>query len=248
MSNPILPYDVWPSGIEQASVPANQNALRTQILFSEALSDTESNQPADPADGAVYIIPIGATGAAWSTFSPDDLAIFRDGAWYAFSPVVGVRMTVLGAQKIYAGTAGWVAFGGSGEWGSITGILSSQLDLQAALDSKVDVASNFLPVNTITASGTLAISNAGQFITCDHASVAIDIEVPPQSSVSWANFTEIHFIRTNAAAVSFSPGAGVSITCPASQALGIKEVGGVVTLKQIAEDSWVAFGALDDAP
>lgn len=243
MSDPIFPFDVWPAGIEQASVPANANALRSQILFSEAISDTETTEPPTPADGDVYIIAPGATGTSWALFDADDLAIFRDDAWYAFAPLVGVRMTVAGADKIFAGSGGWVDFSASVSWGGIIGTLSDQTDLQAALDAKAGIA----PVVTIMASETLAIGRSGQFVLCDHASTLIDVEVPPQSSVAWAANTEIHFHRTGLAEVSFSAGAGVTITFPASQVLAVKETGGVVSLKRIASDVWVAFGALEEA-
>lgn len=141
MSDFILPFDVWPQQIVQASVPANRNALRSEILGSRVISDVVTVQPSIPTDGDVYIIPPGATGAAWSTYDVDDLAIFREGTWYAFAPVPGIRLVVGSSEKIYDGSAGWQVFGGGGGaaiWGGIGGTLSDQTDLQAALDTKIE--------------------------------------------------------------------------------------------------------------
>jgi hypothetical protein len=46
-----------------------------------------------------------------------------------------VRVSVSGASYIYTSGA-WTAAGGAGAWGAITGTLSAQTDLQAALDLK----------------------------------------------------------------------------------------------------------------
>jgi len=86
MSTPILPFSVWEPGTTQASIPANDNALRSEILAGLVISKTTTTQPAG-VDGAIYIIPPGATGARWSTFTAGDLAIFRSGTWYVSHPV-----------------------------------------------------------------------------------------------------------------------------------------------------------------
>lgn len=89
MSDPILPFDVWPSQITQASIPANRNALRNEILIAEVISNTVSAQPASPVNGDLYILPNSPTGSQWSTFNLNDLVIYRDG-WYAFAPTQGI--------------------------------------------------------------------------------------------------------------------------------------------------------------
>lgn len=142
MSPPIFPFDAWLQGMEQASIVFNADMLRTQVLLSHALSESVTGQPGGPVDGDVYIIPSGATGSAWSNFDENDMAIFRDGAWYAFAPVIGVRLNVNGTEKVFSGSSGWVNFGtgggGGGSWGAITGTLSDQVDLQNALNEKAE--------------------------------------------------------------------------------------------------------------
>lgn len=141
MSDPILPFDVWPTQIVQAAVPANRNALRAQILASDIVSFVEATQPATPADGAVYVLPAGATGAAWAIFDADDLAIFRDGAWYAFAPVLGVVVHALGGDRYqFQGSAGWVLLASTttANWGYILGDINTQTDLIGILDTKLE--------------------------------------------------------------------------------------------------------------
>jgi hypothetical protein len=43
-------------------------------------------QPASPADGAVYVVPAGKTGAQWAGFAEGSLAFFRGGSWGSLAP------------------------------------------------------------------------------------------------------------------------------------------------------------------
>lgn len=107
MSTPILPNAVWLSGTNENSIPANDNSLRAEILNGLVLSDVVTAQPVSPGDGDIYIIPSGATGSQWSTFTLDDLTIYRDGTWYAYAPVDGVVVNISGGQLQYLGSFGW---------------------------------------------------------------------------------------------------------------------------------------------
>lgn len=116
MSDPLNPPSVWDSQITQPSVPVNQNALRLQVLTcGQVQSKTTTAQPGSPTDGDVYIIPSGATGTAWATFTAGDVAIYRIidavGAWYAFTPPTGLVMNVAGVAEKWTGSA-WVPFFG----------------------------------------------------------------------------------------------------------------------------------------
>lgn len=120
MSDPILPLLQWPSGIQQASVPANDNALRLEALSRPALG--VANDESGPADGDVWIVgdtPVGE----FLNFDPDDIALYHVdevtaiGGWHAWAPVDGVRIVVADVRMVYAGSSGWVndpAGGGGG--------------------------------------------------------------------------------------------------------------------------------------
>lgn len=71
------------------------------------VSATTTAQPASPADGAVYILPAGKSGAAWGAMATGALAYYRDGAWEAISPLKGWQAYVQDSDQIqvYTGTA-----------------------------------------------------------------------------------------------------------------------------------------------
>lgn len=114
MSDPILPLAVWASGTNENSIPANDNALRVEAMSREVISKGVTTQPGSPEDGAVYIIPPGASGAQWSLFDADDIAIYRDGNWYAWAPVDGIVVNIAGSMEDYSGSSGWSSIGGGG--------------------------------------------------------------------------------------------------------------------------------------
>lgn len=110
MSTPILPFAVWQSGTNENSIPANDNALRSEILNGLVISDSTTAQPGSPTAGDIYIIPSGATGTQWATFDQYDLAIYRSGTWYAYAPVEGIVVNLAGTLKRWNGSA-YVAVG-----------------------------------------------------------------------------------------------------------------------------------------
>ena len=76
MSTPILPFAPWESGTNQNSIPANDNALRSEILNGLVISESTDAQPGSPARGAIYIMTGAASGTQWATFDQYDLAIY----------------------------------------------------------------------------------------------------------------------------------------------------------------------------
>ena len=51
-------------------------------------------EPASPAEGQVYILPLGASGANWSAYAVGSLAVFQDGSWAEIAPGQGWRAWV----------------------------------------------------------------------------------------------------------------------------------------------------------
>lgn len=129
MSDPILPLLQWPSGIQQASVPANENALRLEALFRPALG--VANDEISPVDGDVWIVGDTPAGA-FLNFDPDDIALYHVdevsgvGGWHAWAPVEDVRLVVNGDRLVWTGSSGWITDpsitgGGSGSVTSVNG-------------------------------------------------------------------------------------------------------------------------------
>lgn len=113
MATALLPFSEWVAGTLQNSVPANNNALRSEVLSVNVISDATTAQPGSPADGDCYIVPAGATGAQWATFAAGSLAYFRAGTWYEFTAYEGLLKVVAGEIKLYNGSS-WEVYGGGG--------------------------------------------------------------------------------------------------------------------------------------
>ena len=108
--NLILPY--LAAGQAQKHVTVNETIQRLDALVQLAVvSATTSAEPASPADGAVYILPAGKTGAAWGAMADAALAYYRDGAWEEIAPREGWLAVVKDGDQLlhYAGAA-WALF------------------------------------------------------------------------------------------------------------------------------------------
>lgn len=158
MSDPILPLAVWEEGTLQNDVPANDNALRVEAMRRPVLGTEDS--PTSSIDGDVFFVG-GSPSGAFATFDPNDIAIYRGGNWYAWAPVEGLQVN----GYTYTGSGGWVASGGgSAIWGSITGTLSDQTDLQSALEGKEDKRTTVTSVSS--SSGVVTLNYAlGDYFT-----------------------------------------------------------------------------------
>lgn len=89
-SNLALPYVM--AGQAQKHVTVNEGLRRLDALAQTAVeSRSVASEPAQPTDGVVYILPPGASGAAWSLMSHGRLAYHRDGAWTEIAPQSGWR-------------------------------------------------------------------------------------------------------------------------------------------------------------
>jgi hypothetical protein len=141
MSDPILPLLQWPAGIQQASVPANDNALRVEALSRPALGT--ANDESTPADGDVWIVGSAPTGA-FSSFDEDDIALYHVdevsgvGGWHAWAPVEDVRLVVNDTRMVWTGSDGWITDpsvgGGGGGSGDVNGPASSTDNALARFD------------------------------------------------------------------------------------------------------------------
>lgn len=102
----LLPFDVWASGTNQNSIPANDNALRAEVIAKPALS-FEATQPSltAPGDnGELYIL-----SAAWGDEVTGTLALFQAGAWSYWTPYEGMVKAVAGIVYEYVSGA-WQAY------------------------------------------------------------------------------------------------------------------------------------------
>lgn len=213
MSNPILPYDVWPPGSNQASIPANDNALRSEILAGRVISKTTTAQPASPADGAIYIIPSGATGAQWSGFDEGDLAIYRGGTWLAYAPVSGLVVNMLGGLQQWGGSA-WEDLGGSAAGAPVATVSGTSHDITAA--------------------------EVGSYLRFTSSS-AKTCTFRPESTEALPADGEWHVRNAGAGDLTLTPGSGVTLNAPYSGTLVIPPQG-TATVKRVAADVFDVMG------
>lgn len=107
MSLPILPKRVWPAGIQQASVPANDNSLRDEAMERPCLGVANDASGSD-ANGDLWIVGDTPAGA-FATFEENDVALYQFESWYAWAPTDGLRLIVDDVPMIYVG-------GSTNEW------------------------------------------------------------------------------------------------------------------------------------
>lgn len=95
-------------------------------------------------------------------------------------------------------------------------------------------------VTTQTASFTLALTHRGTTIDCNHASVAINVTIPPNASVAFDIGVMITLARIGAAAVAFVAGAGVTfIGLPT---LSARAIGSEIYARKQATNVWLVGG------
>ena len=130
-----------------------------------------------------------------------------------------------------------VAKGGSTAWGSITGTLSSQTDLQTSLDAKTP---KLITTNRQTASYTLVLSDADKLVEMNVGS-ANNLTVPLNSSVAFPTGTQILLAQYGAGQTTVVATSGVTIRSNGGKLkLNVQYSG--ATLIKIAENEWYLFG------
>jgi len=93
MSNDVTPRLSLPfvaAGQAQKHITVNEALGRLDGLVQLAVqSRTISAQPASPANGAMHILPSGATGSSWLDMAAGLLARHVDGVWESLTPKAG---------------------------------------------------------------------------------------------------------------------------------------------------------------
>lgn len=95
----------------------------------------------------------------------------------------------------------------------------------------------------ISGDATLDITFANTYTRSGNSTLAT-ITIPPESSVAWANNTEITIRQSAAGQILFVGGAGVTLNIPTGFLAKTSVQGSVVTLKRAFADTWDIFGLL----
>lgn len=106
-----LPY--LAAGQMQKHVTLNEALTRLDAVVQTAVvSRTQAAQPSDPPDGALYILPVGATGEAWSGRPEGSLMRAEAGGWSVVEAADGMIAVILDAgQVVLRHDGGWAALG-----------------------------------------------------------------------------------------------------------------------------------------
>lgn len=193
MSMELFPFAVWLAGTNQNSIPANDNALRNEVLAKAALSVLDA-EPSESIDGDLHIV-----GAAWGGFASDDVVIYRSGTWYGFAPFDGwlKRLNETGELLCFEDSSGWVAQISGGDNGLVgVNTQSGTTYTLASADSGLVVRTTnsaevtiTVPVNTsdaIPIGATIAIRQAGSGQIVLVADSDVIINVPDGSDAASA--------------------------------------------------------------
>ena len=106
-----LPY--LAAGQMQKHVTLNEALTRLDALVQTAVvSRTTTAQPPTPVDGALWILPPGATGADWGSRPAGTLVRAEGGGWSAVAAPDGLVVLVVDvAELVVRHWDGWVALG-----------------------------------------------------------------------------------------------------------------------------------------
>jgi len=147
-----LPYVV--AAQAQKHIPINESLARLDGLVQLAVeSRAVSAQPASPASGGVWILPTGATGAAWAGQPAGTLMRFETGAWEALTPAEGLLAWVKDENQMVAfDGAAWVPL--SATFRSLTAAQSPNL-----ASTRLEILEQEVTLSGASTPTTIAIPN-----------------------------------------------------------------------------------------
>lgn len=216
--------------------------------YVKATADTAGNAE---AVGVVTAVPDSGTFAyqtagvvaTLSALTPGELYYLQDDGSLGTSsgtvdkPVLIATSATTAVLILAISGAG----GGGGAWGSITGTLSDQTDLQAALDAKGD---QVLAINAQTGTTyTLVAADAGKLVTLTNGS-AITLTVPTNASVAFPVGTVIALAQLGAGLVSIAGASGVTINGTTPGADDLTGQWATASLTKLATDTWLLSGGI----
>lgn len=109
-NTPVLGLPLLQSGQAQKHITLNEGLWRLDALIqSRVESRVVAAQPAAPQEGDAYILPEGASGAAWDDFAAGDFTVYQGGYWDLLDLPEGALVHVADEGRFVVRTAsGWV--------------------------------------------------------------------------------------------------------------------------------------------
>lgn len=159
---------------------------------------------------------------------------------------VGLDMTA-GRFKIGDGATAWASlpYHGGTAWGAITGTLSSQTDLQNALDAKGNATTVTVNAQTGT-TYTLVVADAGKLVTLANAD-PITVTVPENGDEAIPVDSVIALQQLGVGQVTVEGDTGVTINgvTPGDETLVDAQHLTTAVLRKTATNTWVLTGAVE---
>ena len=193
-------------------------AVLDQLAQAVVVDKDLAAPPGSPANGSMYIVAAGATGA-WSGQS-GKLAYWLTtvASWTFITPADGWSVWVTDEAVRYERKAGaWAVVATGGGGGSLPA------------------------VQTFTGPKTLALADINTYNVSQDAT-AQAVALPAQATVAWTAYAEIHIERGAAGAVTIVGAAGVQINGAIAGTFTLGAQYSVVTLKRKAPNLWTLFG------
>lgn len=231
-------YDFITADKDKSLVVTSEDAITSINLNQNTFAVNDEIELYDKTDGhKTRIYP----GAGITIFNAGQTYI--NGQYFDFGTYQKIWLKCTDVNKfdiVYVDANDGSSGGGSSTWGAITGTLSSQTDLQNALNAKVD---KIITTNRQTASYTLALTDANKLVEMNVAT-ANNLTVPPNASVAFPIGTPIDISQYGAGITTIVAGSGVTIRSANNWFKMNAQYAGASIVK-IGTNEWYLFGNLN---
>ncbi len=225
----LLPFEVWPSQIDAAADPANNNALRAEVITRPAISFIAA-LPGSPSNGDLH-----ALSAAIGDEVAGTLAFYTAGAWTYWEPVIGMLKRIGTDYYTYDPDSSdeWQLYApGGGAVDSVNGRTGAVV--LTAADTPATI------ITDATTARDLGASDMGAYIRFTN-SAAKALTVRDNADVAITSGLEVHGRNVGAGDLTITKDTAVTVNVPAGGTLVIPQ-GGTFTLKKVSTDEWDLFG------
>lgn len=240
-----IPY--VPEGTLDPAAGLNLSLNVIDALLQTAVIDMDqTSPPVSPSDGDLHIVSAGATGE-WLGQENNMARYVAEGSFWQFLEAgTQVRLVVNNddAGLYFWNVSAWSPISASGVvWGSVTGTLSDQTDLQSALDAKATIG--LIPQNIKSADYTLVLSDSGKHILHPSSdTTGRTFTIPANSSVAFPIGTAVTFVNQNSAgAITISIATDtMRLAGPGTTGNRSLTANGIATALKITSTEWIISG------
>lgn len=228
MSQELFPLAVWQSGTNENSIPANDNALRVEVLMGPALGVADVAPPS-PSDGDQYVI-----GTEWGGFEPTNVVIYKGGTWLEWESFDGWVKSIAGVLSHFESGV-WVS--GAGGVGGVTSV-NGKTGSVALKQSDIPTSINAQTGTSYTA------ALADEVITMTNAA-ANTLTIPPNSSVAFPVGAFLEVWQGGAGKTTIAAGSGVTILRSSTLTLNLRGQNSGASLRKVSADTWRLVGDME---